>query len=208
MPTAEELGSDHFLDQTGVRTEADAMRETLKSSLQQRQNTVYARPERGNERAEFRSEFARLIRNECRRYVLPIPVPDDQHCEAIRRISDTLSSRFGIIFKDGRLQYGTTQKALNLYLKFLWRLGKVSPPPHCPVDGQVLRAAGIIGSWTHSDSEKEYAGWIKSLRAHAAGRSLAEWEYSIWRPELMPISYAKILRHKKNAPPSLVAITR
>jgi len=174
--------SDHFLDETGVKTEADAMRETLKSALQQRQNTVYARAERGNERTEFRSEFAKLIRSESRRYVLPILVSDDHHCEAVRRISDTLSSRFGNILKDGRLRYGTAQKALNLYLKFLWRLGTVTTPPHCPVDGTVLKAASINGSWTRSDSEKEYAGWINSLKAKAAGRSLAEWEYSIWRP--------------------------
>jgi hypothetical protein len=173
---------DHFLDETGVKTEADAMRETLKSALQQRQNTVYTRAERGNERMEFRSEFAKLIRSESQSYIAPIPVSDEHHCEAVRRISYTLSGRFGNILKDGRLRYGTAQKAFNLYLKFLWRLGKIATPPHCPVDGTVLKAAGINGSWTSSDSEEEYTGWISSLRIKAAGRSLAEWEYSIWHP--------------------------
>src|SRR5260370_20152791 len=110
---------DRFLEETGVETEADAMRETVKSALQQRQNTVYARAEIGNERTEFRSELAKLIRSESQRYALPIPVSDVQHCEAIRRISDTLSRRFGKILKDGRLRYGTPKKAFNLCSQFL-----------------------------------------------------------------------------------------
>jgi hypothetical protein len=143
--------SDPFLEVTGVNTEEDAMRETLKSALQQRQNKVYARDEVGSERKAFRSELARLIREESQRYTQPNqPMSDIQHCGNIRRISDTLSHSFGNILKGGRMRYGTSQKALNLYLKFLWRLGKAATPPHCPVDSNVLEAAGIIGSWTRS----------------------------------------------------------
>ena len=173
--------SDPFLEVTGVKTEADAMRESLKSTLQQRQNKVYARNEAGNERTAFRSELARFIREESQNYAQPNqPISDIQHCETIRRISDTLSHRFGNILKGGRMRYGTSQKALNLYLKFLWRLGKVAVPPHCPVDSNVLEAAGISGSRTWSDSEKEYMGWIDSFRRKAGTRSLAEWEYAVW----------------------------
>ncbi len=173
--------NDPFLELTGVKTEADAVREALKSALQQRQNKVYARDEVGSERTEFRSELARLIREESKVYAQPNQlISDVQHCEAIQRISDTLSRRFGNILMGGRMRYGTSQKALNLYLKFLWRLGKSGIPPHCPVDGNVLEAAGIIGSWTKSDSEKEYLGWINDIRRKAARLSLAEWEYTVW----------------------------
>jgi len=74
-------------------------------------------------------------------------VSDAEHFEAIGRIAQTLSARHGSILKGGRFRYGTAQKAFNLYLKFLWRLGQIPTPPHCPVDGIVLSAAGIEGSW-------------------------------------------------------------
>jgi len=173
--------NDRFLEVTGMKTEADAMREARNSALQQRQNKVYARDEMGSERTEFRFELARLIREESKVYAQPDQlISDVQHCEAIRTISDTLSRTFGDILMGGRMRYGTSQKALNLYLKFLWRLGKSGVPPHCPVDGNVLEAAGIIGSWTKSDSEKEYFGWINDIRKKTARLSLAEWEYKVW----------------------------
>jgi hypothetical protein len=78
------------------------------------------------------------------------------------------------------LRFGTSQKAFNLYLKFLWRLGYIPAPPHCPVDGVILRSAGISGSWTQSNSSAEYLRWINALRQHAGPKSLAEWEYGEW----------------------------
>jgi hypothetical protein len=83
---------------------------------------------------------------EAPRYALP--VDEVQHCEAIKRISETVSQRCGDCLVNGRLQYGAAQKAFNLYLKFLWRLGKAAMPPHCPVDSVVLAEAGIEGAWT------------------------------------------------------------
>jgi hypothetical protein len=172
---------DRFLEATDVKTEQDAIKETLKAALAQRQNRVYARDEVANEREEFRTELRRLLRELSQRYSQPTqPISDTQHCEAIRLISDTLSLRFGEILKGGRLRYGTSQKAFNLYLKFLWRMGKAARPPHCPVDGTVLEAAGIIGSWTRSDSEKEYIGWMDGIKRRAGATPLAEWEYGIW----------------------------
>jgi hypothetical protein len=110
-----------------------------------------------------------------------------EHFAAIRGISDNLSASFGSILKGGRFRYGTAQKVLNLYLKFLWRLGQIIAPPHCPVDGIVLSAAGIEGRWTHSDNEAEYVGWIKILRQKARPLNLAEWEYRLWSsPQVKP----------------------
>lgn len=76
------------------------------------------------------------------------------------------------------------QKSLNLYLKYLWCLSEVPMPPHCTVDGIVLRAAGVHGSWTKCDSIEEYKRWIGELKKHAkkhAGTDkLAEWEILVW----------------------------
>src|SRR5690242_6379724 len=142
------------------------MREALKSALRQRRNKVYCRDEVGNERETCRGELRSLMRVTARRYGQP--VSDTEHFAAIRGISDSLSASFGSILNGGRFRYGTAQKVLNLYLKFLWRLGQIITPPHCPVDGIVLSAAGIEGRWTHSDNEAEYVGWIKMLRQRAS----------------------------------------
>lgn len=174
--------SDPFLSVTKVGTEQGAMTETLKAALQQRQNKVYSRDEVGNERLTFRRDLARMMREESRRYKQSnLPVSDDEHCAVIRRISESLSTRYGQILKDGRFRYGTAQKAFNLYLKFLWRLGALGgKPPHCPVDGIVLNTAGLTGSWTWSDDEQEYRRWINEIRKKAAPRALADWEYETW----------------------------
>ena len=168
--------NDLFLDFVGVKTEEGAMRETLKSALGR--NKVYAREEAGDERAEFRREWARLFREDSKRYTHP--VSDLEHCESIRRVSDELSRRFGGFLINGRLRYGTSQKALNLYLKYLWRLGKTNTPPHCPIDSTVLAEGGVTGLWTKSDSEKQYMEWIDELKRRAKPRCLAEWEHEVW----------------------------
>ena len=104
--------NDPFLIVTRVRTEHGAMTETLKAALQQRQNKVYSRDEVGNERLTFRLELARIMREESLRYKQPsLPVSDDERCAAIRRISESLSTRYRQILKDRRFRYGTTQKA-------------------------------------------------------------------------------------------------
>ena len=184
--------SDPFLIATGVRGEQGAMTESLKSALQQRQNTVYSRPEFGDERTRFRNALAQVIRSEAARYRQPSRVLDAVHCEAIRRISDGLSIRFGHIFlTKRRFRYGTAQKAFNLYLKFLWRLGALGAgkPPHCPVDGIVLASAGLFGKWTHSDDQQEYERWIDGIRKVALPLDLPEWEYGIWqRQQVVPAS--------------------
>jgi hypothetical protein len=184
--------SDPFLIVTGVRDERRAMAESLKSALQQRQNTVYSRPEFGDERTRFRDALAQLIRSEAARYRQASRVTDAEHCEAIRRISDGLSIRYGHIFlTKRRFRYGTAQKALNLYLKFLWRLGQLGSgkPPHCPVDGVVLKAARLAGMWTHSDDQQEYMRWIEGIRKVASPLDLADWEYGIWqRQQIVPTS--------------------
>jgi hypothetical protein len=167
---------DPFLEATGVKTEASATSNAISSALQRNKTYKDGFSDEGRER--FRAELAKLIRSEAQRYMLL--VPDIQHCEAIRRISAALSQRFGASLVNGRLKYGTAQKAFNLYLKFLWRLGKAATPPHCPVDSIVLAEAGIDGAWTKCDSENQYLEWINKLKLRANPLGLAEWEYQVW----------------------------
>jgi hypothetical protein len=173
------MENDPFLKADGVKTEGDAVTMSFKGALQR--NRTYREGVREGRRKEFRTEWAKLIREESNRYVQPAqPISDIQHCEAIRRIAESLSHRFEEILEDGRLRYGTSQKAFNLYLKYLWRLGKAATPPHCPLDSIVLAKGKVSGAWTKCDSQKQYMGWITALRTISASPCLAEWEYQVW----------------------------
>jgi len=105
------------------------------------------------------------------------PISDVEHCAAIARIADGLSGEFGGILIGGRLRFGTSQKALNCHLKYLWAFGEIPTPPHCPIDSIVLSHLGISASWTRCDSCEEYMRWINQIRKHL---NLAEWENDVW----------------------------
>src|SRR5438094_8884798 len=119
------MTKDVFLGLDGVKTEGDALAKSFQGALQR--NPTYREGVAEAKRKEFRAEWAKLIREESCCYFQPAqPVSDIQHCETIRRVSENLSRRFEKILEEGRLRFGTSQKALNLYLKYLWRLGKVT----------------------------------------------------------------------------------
>jgi hypothetical protein len=169
--------TDPFLEVTRVNSEWSAMSAAIQAALQH--NKTYRTGSDDGMRDAFRAEWGKFIREESQRYTQP--VSDAQHCEATQRISDRLRVRFEQLLSDGHLRFGTSQKALNLYLKFMWRLGKVATPPHCPVDRIVLNAGGIFdGVWTKCDSPQQYMGWVNALRKKAMPLSLSEWEHQIW----------------------------
>ena len=168
--------NDPFLQKVGVANHADAMRNSLRAALQRNKTYMSGTPQ--NNREAFRRAWAALVTAATTRYSQP--VTDEAHCHTISQIASFLTRTFGSILIGGRLRFGTSQKAFNLYLKFLWRLGVIPPPPHCPVDGVVLRIANLAGSWTQSDSETEYLKWIAGLRKLAAQATLAGWEYAQW----------------------------
>lgn len=110
------------------------------------------------------------------------PISDADHLANINRLADELSMNYHEYFRDRRFRIGLAQKALNLYLKYLWCAGFAARPPHCPVDAIILAAAGIKDAtpWTKLDSIEEYARLIERLRTQAAGQPLAEWELAQW----------------------------
>jgi hypothetical protein len=168
--------NDLFLKIDGVSTEEQAVIWAINAALQR--NKVYRNEENYDKREKFRAEWANLIREESKAYVRPLkPISDGLHCAAITRVSESLSAKFGEYLYDGRLRFGTSQKAFNLYLKYLWAMGKIEMPPHCPIDSVVLAKAGINDCWTKNDSSEEYLGWINKIRERL---TLAEWENEVW----------------------------
>ena len=184
--------TDPFLEVTKAKTDDDAIHNAIQAALGH--NQTYKDSCVGAQQAAFRDKLRRQVRIEARRYSLPESVSDAQHCDAIQRIADEVSKVFRECLVDGRLRYGTAQKAFNLYLKFLWRMGRIKPPPHCPVDRVVLseakikdRLTGGTPSWTRCKTEDEYRTWIRDLKAVAArrGLGLAEWEQEVWLADYM-----------------------
>jgi hypothetical protein len=137
---------DLFLKVDEISTEDQAVIWSINAALQR--NKVYTSDEDYDRREKFRAEWASLLREESEAYRKPDQcISDEQHCAAIARISDKLSNAFGEYLTGGRLRFGTSQKAFNLYLKYLWALKEAPMPPHCPIDSIVLARANINGSW-------------------------------------------------------------
>jgi hypothetical protein len=65
-------------------------------------------------------------------------VSHERHCANIKALADDLSAAHEDALADGKFRIGSAQKALNLYLKFMWCLGQIEQPPHCPFDSRIL----------------------------------------------------------------------
>jgi hypothetical protein len=168
--------NDLFLKWDGATDEKEAMDSSILAALQR--NKVYVSDDEYSFRSQFREEWATLIRNEAKPYrEVGRSISDDEHCAAIQHIADELSERFSEHLVGRRLRFGTSQKAFNCYLKYLWALGEIATPPHCPIDGVVLKRVGISDSWTRCDSREQYMGWINAIRQHL---TLSEWENEVW----------------------------
>lgn len=168
--------NDIFLKVDGVSKREEALKWSINAALQR--NRVYRNDEDYGTREEFRVKWETLLSEESEAYRKPSqPISDEQHCAAIARIANALSTEFGELLSGGRLRFGTSQKAFNLFLKYLWALNQAEIPPHCPIDSVVLARFDIAGSWTRCDSCEEYMGWIREIRKHL---NLAEWEQEVW----------------------------
>ena len=109
-------------------------------------------------------------------------VADVDHMAAIELLANHISSCHpGTLFAR-RFRIGSAQKILNLYLKYLWCLGEIKAPPHCPFDSIVL--AEIPGCrevrWTQFDSIEEYERIVREARSEAGDLGLAEWELRMY----------------------------
>lgn len=153
---------------------------------------VYADPTTYTDqnRTVLRTNLAGLLRDFAKQYSRT--VTGDKHKENIGQIADNLTAAFrdkNLLRKD-RFRIGIAEKALNLYLKYLWCLDKIPTPPHCPFDFGIIARLPLTDHrkkdlhWTELDSLDDYqalvdAGLEKIKKTRHA--SLAEWELAEWR---------------------------
>lgn len=113
---------------------------------------------------------------------------EDVHIQNIITLSDSISLHHGKAL-NGRLRIGTAQKALNLYLKYLWCLGRIKEPPHCPIDAIVLASLPGVADirWTQIDTIADYKRCIDAVRqaANESRISIAEWELRRWNGAIL-----------------------
>lgn len=160
----------------------ELFRLTLEGAMQR--SKVYA----GNEQVIpelARKQFQRTLRNklESLSALYAVSQTDDAHIQNIQELADCISRAHSNILSGGRFRIGCAQKALNLFLKYLWCLGEIPTPPHCPFDGIIigkLRLEQPI-NWTTLDSLTGYQTLVDAARSKAGLRSLAEWELNVFK---------------------------
>ena len=111
-------------------------------------------------------------------------VSEEQHLENIVSLQKASNNE---ILNGEQLNYGVSQKMLNVYLKYQWCNGVIPTPPHFPVDRiiqEMLKCKPVV-SWTKDIvSEAQYLVIIrhgKDFRDNKGYKSLAEMELELFQ---------------------------
>ncbi|MEB2316363.1 MAG: hypothetical protein OZ919_09850 [Xanthomonadaceae bacterium] len=137
-----------------------------------------------SDRVRMKEDMFRLLETD----IVPsyrVACTESAHLENIGRLVQKGSGFGSSILVGGQYRYGVAQKLLNLYLKYLWCMGHVAEPPHCPVDRIILAETTLRDrlNWTKITTREQYMSAINALRqvATAQGQSLAVWELLNYR---------------------------
>jgi hypothetical protein len=127
-------------------------------------------------------------------YSTEVPVTTEQHMNNLKELivrAEKCSSEF---LRDRKLRIGVAAKMLNLFLKYLWCMGKIKvPPPHCAFDRQLIQdRLGLKNDdWTKISDPEVYLKWMEKaenirtqenqkLPEEEKRNSLIEWELYAW----------------------------
>lgn len=108
---------------------------------------------------------------------------EDQHYKNIESLimkANTIGSDGSDILGPDGYKYGVAQKLLNLAVKYLWCLGHIKEPPHCPVDRIVINKTKYKNkvNWTKIKEKEPYENVIEEIKELASAKNLtpAQWE--------------------------------
>jgi hypothetical protein len=125
---------------------------------------IYA-TEKENIRKNIKKEIESKLVDMSKEYLDPISEKEQEkrHEENIIELSNSISEKYGTYLEGNRFRIGIAQKALNLFLKYLWCLGKIHEPPHFPIDFIMLGKIPDCSEfqWTKLDSIDDYRDIIK-----------------------------------------------
>lgn len=107
-----------------------------------------------------------------------VPVTEAIHVVNISALAAEISEQHAAILRDRRFRIGAAQKALNLFLKYLWCLDAIPTPPHCPFDQRIIAVlpTKVRCNWTELDEVSGYQRLVDAARECAGTVPLAEWE--------------------------------
>jgi hypothetical protein len=133
-------------------------------------------------RSANKEEFRRALRDYLDRMAeaYRAPVAEEGHLQNIVSLKKQLSVSCGGLRDERGFRIGSSQKALNLFLKYLWCLGEIPEPPHCPFDRRIIEELPkeVQCSWVNCDDIQHYKRWVAEARkiAEKESLSLAQWE--------------------------------
>ena len=138
-----------------------------------------------------RKKFRKYVIEYCEEKLLPHYKTDEvsaaDHCDNIEKLQ-IYANKFlykKVLYKS-HFNIGVAQKLLNLQLKYLWCMGEIKTPPHCPVDRIILDMTELKGqyNWTEIDSIPRYKEIIRVITKQASDdgfKNIAEWELCKYR---------------------------
>ena len=150
-------------------------------------NKTYKKGADKSQKTAFRNDLMCKLRECGKKYFKP--VNSDSHIKNIKELADCLSIAHKDTLEGKKARLGTAQKALNLYLKFLWCSGVIEPaPPHCPVDRIIITKLKIkfdsrTPSWTKIDTPEDYQKIIETISLNSGKLSPSEWEVKVWNAQ-------------------------
>lgn len=136
---------------------------------------------------DYDSSDVRTFREGVRLYVTTEILPqykrrcsEAQHYRNIDALIAEANKVGATVLRNDRYKFGCAQKLLNLCLKYHWCLGRITEPPHCPVDRIVINKTKFKErlNWTDITRPREYQNVIAEIDklAKTDGLSIAVWE--------------------------------
>ncbi len=139
---------------------------------------IYSSKVSDNEKNEFKVGLRKFVEEELYAFYQKDTIHDDIHLEQIYKLSN-YSKKYTSILQGEQLNFGVSQKIVNLFLKYQWCLGKIPPPPHFPVDRriqEIIKYKPIV-SWTKFKDETDYMKIICFVRKNLGDHSnIAQYE--------------------------------
>jgi len=144
-----------------------------------------------SELPQIKENVKSTVHNFLKEYTMEIKssgLSEPSHIKKIIALADILTQKFESILHKGRFRIGISQKLINLFIKYMWSIGELDEPIHCPIDGIIKRQIEKnIGKtnlidWTKLDSIEDYMEYITSISfiAKKQNLSVAVWELTNW----------------------------
>ncbi|WP_108422845.1 hypothetical protein [Flagellimonas amoyensis] len=143
---------------------------------------------------DYKKNFKKYLQEYIETNILPeyqnnSRIDDLTHLKQIKRISEASDKyRKSAILSNHKLNFGVSQKLLNLLLKYVWCLFGYPEPPHFPLDRRIqeslidlARNSNVspraIISWTQMTESDDYMAIIEYIRSNFLNdQTLAQFE--------------------------------